>query len=403
MDSFINSPLPIWGYILILVLIFSCAFLWEYKTKKKNPTKELKYFEMNEKPLTSQTLFWLAIIIPFASFCYFGYFSWHGKPFLFNAEGFERFIKISALPLGLLSLSIPFVSVVNNVHRTIQTSKQIDSSEFKNNIDLFYAHQKNFIESIKNAIPDPLVKQYKFNVFTSLNDGVQTRSIPIQTSVIVCINDYYKLYYYLFNNIMMGPVTFNILDSSIVGIINRIKKIDEILRIHFESDATKLNNFYFFELMYKLTISLNEMFDLVGACNNSKVLYEKSNYTSKNEDKLACDKFFIFKSDSSYISIKDEIYSEKIILNVNIYSDDMYCILLSKFIGILNNAFQLSQCSEIRIKDYEYINELFNLVHNSDYSSYRIFSRIEKNTYSYAYYCQTSDNNAVRLELNSDH
>ena len=54
------------------------------------------------------------------------------------------------MPLAALSLAIPFGVIVNNIHRTIQTDKQIKEAEKKNLIDGFYSHRKNTVEVIQN-------------------------------------------------------------------------------------------------------------------------------------------------------------------------------------------------------------------------------------------------------------
>lgn len=111
-----------------------------YRLKKNNS------FQMDSGPLTRQALFWASIRIPTLSFLYFGFFSWAGKDLRFDYLGFNHFIEISKLPLGMLSISIPFVAIVNNIHRTIQTDDQIQQTKKKNRIDEFYAHQKSHID-----------------------------------------------------------------------------------------------------------------------------------------------------------------------------------------------------------------------------------------------------------------
>jgi len=79
-----------------------------------------------------------------------GFICWREYDLKLDADGFNKFIEISKLPLGLLSLSIPFGVVVNNIHRTIQTDKQIKEAERKNKADGFYSHRKNTIEMFES-------------------------------------------------------------------------------------------------------------------------------------------------------------------------------------------------------------------------------------------------------------
>lgn len=175
-----NSYCLIGIYLLIIAGIFGIA-------------RCFKTYKIDAKPLTQQTLFWLAIVIPIVSFIYFGLFAWWGKTPVLSAHGFERFIKISTLPLGLLSLAIPFTAVINNIHRTVQTNEQINQTKKKNEFDLFYSHRKNFIECVqarefstfilimKNNIIDGKVKETVYNIKTELVSSYSLYKIVYQT------------------------------------------------------------------------------------------------------------------------------------------------------------------------------------------------------------------------------
>lgn len=107
-------------------------------------------FNMNAEPLTRQPLFKAALLIPIVSFLLLGGIVWKGHSIQIDAEGFNNFLTISKLPLAVLSLSIPFGVIVNNIHRTIQTDTQIKESQKKNTMDGFYSHRKNTMEIIQN-------------------------------------------------------------------------------------------------------------------------------------------------------------------------------------------------------------------------------------------------------------
>ena len=128
----------------LLVVNFIAFILYAVYLYKK------KAFEMNPKRLTRQYLFWAAIIIPFSFFITTGIISWHDKSLRLDSTGFDNFLSISKLPLALLSLSLPLGVIVNNIHRTIQTEKQIEEAERKNKADAFYAHRKNTIDVLDN-------------------------------------------------------------------------------------------------------------------------------------------------------------------------------------------------------------------------------------------------------------
>jgi len=143
-----------------------------------------KCFDMNERPLTRQYLFKQSIRIPLFSSLYFGIFSWLGHSPQFDSDGFNNFIAISKLPIALLSLSIPFVAVVANIHRTVQTNKQIEESKQKNLSDSHYSHLK-FVTDYFTNLPGKTVNRKR-------NYGIKEVSYKINYPI--------HLYRYIFKN-----------------------------------------------------------------------------------------------------------------------------------------------------------------------------------------------------------
>ncbi|WP_108416481.1 hypothetical protein [Enterobacter mori] len=142
----------------------------------------VKAFKMNAEPITHQPLFTAAIAIPIVSFFSFGIICWSDHSLQIDSDGFNNFLNISKLPLALLSLSLPFGVVVNNIHRTIQTDKQIKEAEKKNKIDFFYAHRKNTIEVFQNldfntiTLPDVSLKLEFSNCYSIYRKCFQNAS-----------------------------------------------------------------------------------------------------------------------------------------------------------------------------------------------------------------------------------
>lgn len=66
-----------------------------------------------------------------------------------SGNGFEVFYNISKVPLLFLATSVPLASIVNNLHRTIQTEKQINEAEKKNLSDSYYTHLKHTLDLIE--------------------------------------------------------------------------------------------------------------------------------------------------------------------------------------------------------------------------------------------------------------
>lgn len=150
MTSIIDNP-AIRSYLLAL-LITIAIIIWR------------KWYILSKENLFKQKLFWFSIGIPLFSFIYFGAFAWWGKTPVLSAHGYARFYEISKFPLLILASSVPLASIVNNIHRTIQTESQINTSESKNAIDRYLAHEKNIIEKIKEIA--------KFNILETTDaDG----------------------------------------------------------------------------------------------------------------------------------------------------------------------------------------------------------------------------------------
>lgn len=131
-------------YILFIVSYPILIILFLLFAHKK------EWLKLDHKNLFTQKLFWIVLFIPFVTFLAFGAWAWWGKHPVLTAHGFERFLIISKLPLLFLASSVPLVSIVNNIHRTIQTEKQISEAEKKNQTDSYYNHFKHTLDLFGN-------------------------------------------------------------------------------------------------------------------------------------------------------------------------------------------------------------------------------------------------------------
>lgn len=154
MNEYIKELFTLSTLWLFLYITYISLELWRIVNKK--------LFNMTPGPLTAQPIFTASIRIPIISFIYFGIFSWWGHHPDFSPDGFANFIETGKLPLGLLSLSIPFVAVINNIHRTIQTNKQIQETERKNLVDIYFSHHKNYTEYLANIESE----EFKYHYFS---------------------------------------------------------------------------------------------------------------------------------------------------------------------------------------------------------------------------------------------
>ena len=95
-----------------------------------------------ELGLMKQGLLWLVIVAPILYFLGVGLLAWQDYDVILNAEGFQTFLKISVLPLALLSLAIPLSVLVGRLHSTEQSAKQIEIVSHKNNLDTYRSHRQ---------------------------------------------------------------------------------------------------------------------------------------------------------------------------------------------------------------------------------------------------------------------
>lgn len=129
-----------------------------------------KRFKLNHKSLLEQPLFWASIALPLSISIFLGLFVWIDKihSFEITSHGYYRFLEISKLPLLVLAASVPLASIVNNLHRTIQTEKQIMESERKNKTDTYYSHIKFQTDYFK-SLPERVLTENIQNPSTKEN------------------------------------------------------------------------------------------------------------------------------------------------------------------------------------------------------------------------------------------
>lgn len=147
-------------YLLLLILVTLPPALTIYlvliatRIIKKEIVKPRQLFKLSpEHGAMEQSLLWICLLIPVSYFLIIGLLAWHPHQLDISSAGFNNFIKISTLPLGLLSLSIPLTILVLRLHSTQQTALQIKKTEEqitiakqKNNVDAFYSHRKALVE-----------------------------------------------------------------------------------------------------------------------------------------------------------------------------------------------------------------------------------------------------------------
>lgn len=150
------------------------------------------WLKLTHKNLLRQPLFVTSIALPVYMFVMYGLWAWKGHSINFTSDGFNHFLEISKLPLIILASSVPLAAIVSNIHRTIQTEAQINSSETKNSIDRHFAHEKNFVEKIKEMTT--FTMQNFVDAPTKYHTHSDEEKIKLLTSHDVKITNPYLLY-----------------------------------------------------------------------------------------------------------------------------------------------------------------------------------------------------------------
>lgn len=152
------------GFLIFLIisLFLGAFFSLLYSDKLK----------LNDESLDKQPLFWFAVLSPIVLFLIFGVIIWKDYIPDLSKAGLENFAKISTFPLAILTLSPILGVIVSNIHKSIQTERQIEQSEIKGKIDSFNAHYKFItdriaeIKEINNVDDD---KKEEKNFFSKSN------------------------------------------------------------------------------------------------------------------------------------------------------------------------------------------------------------------------------------------
>lgn len=144
-------------------------------------------------------------------------------------------------------MSIPFLAVINNIHRTIQTDVQIKEAKKKNLSDLFYSHQKNSIEYFATHIKHSLKVGVRQHIY-------EERLIKVKHS--------YKLYQRMFSNSSSLSNDFTVSEEYKKAILHTWGRINAILlesnfRYNFNMD--KPYNTRHAKNIYSLEICLRKL------------------------------------------------------------------------------------------------------------------------------------------------
>ncbi|MCL0002449.1 hypothetical protein MKT61_004755 [Providencia rettgeri] len=178
----------------LLVLIFIFYSFKEYLKESKSEVSWLKkfskvgaLFSLNDSGLSKQPIFWIGVITPLILSSYMEYLILTVTDVPLTIQNVSCLFELSKVPLYITALTPTFGIFIANIHRSIQTKKQIDTSltqinisnnqyataldqfriaEKKNLSDGFYAHYKYISDELKNIV----LREKKDSAYKSLSE-----------------------------------------------------------------------------------------------------------------------------------------------------------------------------------------------------------------------------------------
>ncbi|EMJ7519403.1 hypothetical protein RGL88_000903 [Providencia rettgeri] len=124
---------------------------------------------LNEESLAKQPIFWIGIIIPFIAAFWLEYQIILLNPELLSFDRLEDFFKASSSSLYISALIPTLGVIISNIHKSIQTEKQIYQSEIKGRIDSFNAHYKFITDRIDEIQENDIGYAEKNSLFIKSN------------------------------------------------------------------------------------------------------------------------------------------------------------------------------------------------------------------------------------------
>ncbi|HHN8402268.1 TPA: hypothetical protein ACYSBI_004002 [Morganella morganii] len=264
--------------LVIYIIICLCIGIWICVQRDK--------FMLNSDSLHKQWLFRLAIIFPLVSSVYF--ILWLGAPYpwRFDAYGYSTFLEINKFSLGILALSPILGAFVVSAHRSIQTTKQIEVTEKKNKVDIYFSTRKYINEQL--------------NLFKTIDNEEIHQP-----------NALYNKAFNLTNNHEDTPNKefFDYIDNSIKTLADLFLSVrDNIIdvRLYREEDEFRMDistsrmSYQMSNLKKYLDIGSNSEFDLISKCAdyleryNIEILNDKSNFYEFNYSLLIAGEIYSF-------------------------------------------------------------------------------------------------------------
>lgn len=147
--------------LIVLIPILSSIYLALKIHKKRN--KEHTFFatfKLNAEGLLAQG--WFQVIATSGVFytLIFLYIAAGNRKISLTSDGLKIFISQAQMPLGILSAMALLILLVSRVHSSLQTQKQIEETQKKNDIDLYILQKQDFTNNINEQFIFLNKKQY---------------------------------------------------------------------------------------------------------------------------------------------------------------------------------------------------------------------------------------------------
>lgn len=240
-------PIKIWYFIFLIIYPLSVISFLLYAKRKL-------WLRLDHRNLFQQKLFWISITIPLLTFLAFGIWAWWGKHPELSSKGFENFLYLSKLPLLFLASSVPLAAIVNNIHRTIQTEKQINESEKKNVLDSYYSHIKFHTDYFK-SLPE-----------TTISRTIETIQYEKKFKVSYPIHLYNKLYPHSSPSTGAEYVANKRYTNQILSqwseILKSLKKIDDLCKVYNRHGQIKIASILI--VWHEIEINIIALCELMG-------------------------------------------------------------------------------------------------------------------------------------------
>lgn len=251
---------------------------------------------LNTDRLHLQYYFQIALLLPFIFSVFLMIWAGSDYPSRWDSIGFNAFLDIQKLPLGILALSPILAAFVVYAHRSLQTEnqiktaeKQLEEAQKKNKVDIYFSQRKFIIERLENIkIPDYDKidnADYIYDTFREFDDYNDRKNMKLFKFINSKLDDTYTSFLYIKEHtknlsneeinhpqLMVNLVT---IQNSIMSIIDRcglkrkeFKIKDTINNYRTEYNTKMISNFtnsdnYYKPILNSLLYDVwNEIFNL---------------------------------------------------------------------------------------------------------------------------------------------